>query len=361
MVLASSVAAGCGDDTSGDGGSGDSGTQGTSGGATPGDDGGEMGTPATDEGSTGGGNTAVDSSGGSDAAETDDSTGSTGGPDGPDVDLTDPQLYEFELDPLELDPTVVENIALQYAHLDTRVQPRGKLVFFLSGFTNTPAAWRNHGRQLAGYGFHVVEPHYDNDWSCGGMGGSCSTDTRWEALVGEDISPVIVTSRADSAEGRVVTMLQHLIEAHPGGDWGYYLNDDDSLRYEDVIIAGISHGASSTGLFATRRPFHRAVMHSGGWWDTTDSMTPVDLFFGLTHSDDEQHDGHLSAWEAAGMPGVPTVIEDGAPPYGSNQLIATTPNGYPHCSVVVHGESPLDGEDYVFDPAWRYMYGADPL
>jgi hypothetical protein len=292
------------------------------------------------------------------ADDTTDST--TGGDDGPNVDVSDPQLYEFELDPLVLDPTVVENLELQYAHLDTRVAPLGKLVFFLSGFTNVPASWRDHGRQIAGWGFHVVEPHYANDWDCGDMGGTCNTDTRWEALVGEDISSVIVASRADSAEGRVVTMLKHLAEVHPGGDWGWYLDEQDNLRYEHVIIAGISHGASSSGLFATRRPFSRVVMHSGGWWEVgDDTMTPADLFYGLAHTDDPQYDGILSAWEAAGMLGVPTSIDDDVPPYGdARQLVTSVPNGYPHCSVCVSPDSPLMDGLFVFDPAWRAMYGA---
>lgn len=359
------VAAGCGDDgaaTDGDT-TGGAGSGGSSNGPASADDDGAASTSSApaDTGTTGPDPTSPDST------ATDTSDGSTGdstggGDDGPDVDVSDPQLYEFELDPVELDPTVVDNISLQYAQLDTRVAPIGKLVFFLSGYTNTPASWRNHGRQLAGHGFHVVLPHYDNDWTCDG-GGSCNEDTRWEALTGEDTSTVIATSRADSAEGRVITMLHHLIDVHPGGDWGYYLDEDDNLRGEDVIIAGISHGASSTGLFATRRFFHRAVMHSGGWGAVGDDpATPIEAFYGLTHVDDEQHAGHLSAWEQAGLLGTPTIIEDVDPPYGdSHRLVATTPNGYPHCSVCVSGDSPMDGDGYVFDPAWRHMYGAEQL
>jgi hypothetical protein len=352
------VVGGCGDDgAAGDGGPGTSSgatstVTATASGTSPGDTGTTVSVATGADATVG--DTGVDSSG--------DTT--AGGDDGPDVDVSDPQLYEFELDPAELDPTVVYNLELQYAHLDTRAEPLGKLVLFLSGFTNTPSSWRNHGRQIAGHGFHVVEPDYSNDWSCDGVGGTCSEDSRWEALMGEDLSTVIDISRADSAEGRVVTMLRHLEQIHPGGDWGYYINDDDTLRYEDIIIAGISHGASSTGLYATRRPFYRAVMHSGGWGAADEtSATPLDAFYGLSHVDDDQHAGHLSAWEQAGLSGAPTIIEDVAPPYGdSHRLIATTPNGYPHCSVCVSGDSPLDGEGlYVFDPAWRHMYGAPQL
>jgi hypothetical protein len=307
--------------------------------------------------------TVADDTSGADSDGSTSSVDSTGGDDGPNVDVSDPQLYEFELDPLELDPTVVDNIELQYAHLDTRVEPIGKLVFFLSGYTNTPASWRNHGQQIAGWGFHVVEPHYNNSWDCGDMGGSCGTDSRWEALVGEDVSQAIVASRADSAEGRVVTMLLHLAEVHPQGDWGWFLDDENNLRYEHVVIAGISHGASSSGLFATRRPFMRAVMHSGGWWEVDDSsVTPIELFYGLAHVDDEQYAGITSAWGAAGMLGSPTSIDDATPPYDdARQLITAVPNGYPHCSVCVSGDSPMEGDAYVFDPAWRYMYGAPQL
>ncbi|MCX4245034.1 BPSS1187 family protein [Paraliomyxa miuraensis] len=359
MWLGLILLGGCTDDgtpeaegSTGSGGSGDTVAATSTGG--PSDTGTPPGSSSSGGTSSGSSDTGVDS--------TADSTG--GGDDGPNVDVSDPQLYEFELDPVELDPTVVENLALQYAHLDTRVEPLGKLVFFLPGFTNTPSNWRNHSIQLAGHGFHVIVPDYSNDWSCGGAGGSCNEDTRWEALVGEDVSGVIDIGRADSAEGRVVTILRHLDQIHPGGDWGYYLDDDDMLRGEDLIIAGISHGASSTGLYASRRFTHRAVMHSGGWWNVPpDPATPVTEFYGLTHVDDDQHQGHLDAWESAGMVGVPTVIEDVPPPYGdSHRLIATTPNGYPHCSVCVSGDSPVDGDgEYVFDPAWRYMYGAPQL
>ncbi len=287
-------------------------------------------------------------------------------PTGPMVDRSDPMLYEHELDPMALDPTVTDSIETQYAQLDTRVEPLGKLVFFLPGATNIPRNWRDHGRQLASYGFHVVIPHYNNRWSstgtnpCAGMGGSCSDDVRWEALTGEDVSSVIDISRADSAEGRVIVMLQYLVTAHPGGDWGYYLNDDDTLRYEDVIIAGISHGGTSTGLFASRRPFHRAVMHSAGYWNIGDSpATDIGDIYGFSHTDDPQHSGHLDAWAAGGLLGTPTSIDGASRPYGdSRQLISSEPNGYPHCSTAVSSNSPTDASgNYLFDPAWREMYG----
>jgi hypothetical protein len=323
----------------------------------PGGDGG----PRRDAGRLRDGGATGPDGGSFDAAGTD--AGEPGDP-GPDVDRTDPQLHEFTIDPSSIDPAVSDYIEDQFAQLDTRVEPLGKLVVFLPGANNTPGAWRDHGRLLASFGFHVIIPHYNNAWgsACSGQPGSCNADTRWEALTGEDTSSVIVASRADSVEGRVIRILQHLTTEHPGGDWGYYL-DGDALRYDRAIIGGISHGASSTGLYASRRPFWRAVMHSGGWGGVGDDpMTPIMEYYGLSHTADEQHAAHLSSWEDAGMLGSPTSIDGATPPYGdARQLITSEASSYPHCSVAVHSSSPRVGSDLVFEPAWRYLYGVDEL
>jgi hypothetical protein len=282
--------------------------------------------------------------------------------------LTAPQLYEFELDPLALDPTVADSFDTQYAQLDTRTTPVGKLIVFLSGSTNTPADWRDHGRKLAEFGFHVLIPHYDNRWSnenvCAGMGSSCSLDTRWEALVGEDTSAAVDIARADSAEGRVVKMLEHLTTAHPGGDWGWFLDANGAPRYAEMVIAGISHGAASTGLYAARRAFSRAVMHSGSpAGDPNDpKLTPLSEWYAFAHTGDPAYDAIVNGWASFGLLGDPTSIDGSSAPFGdSHRLITSEASTYPHCSVAVHSSSPTDnGGAFLFEPCWRYLYGVAP-
>jgi len=336
---------------------------------------GNAGNGGADTGGAGNSGAGGDSGGGSSGGGAAGSSGSggaagTGGASlGPNVDTTDPQLYDFELDPMELDPTIADSTALQYAQLDTRAAPLGKLVVFLPGANNVPGDWSDHGRQLASYGFHVLIPHYNNRWStngvCDGMGGTCNNDTRWEALVGEDTSAAIAIARGDSAEGRVVTMIHHLITAHPGGDWGYYLSDGDELRYDRMIIAGISHGAASAGMYAIGRPFTRAVMHSSGPQGDNDApkMTPLSEWYAFTHTEDPAYDAIASALENFAIPGAPTSIDGATPPFSdSHRLISSAASDYPHGSTCAHSSSPVDGNDnYLFDAAWRYLYGAPTL
>ena len=300
---------------------------------------------STNAGSTNGG--AGGAGGGS--GGTGGSAGASGGPTGPNVDVSSPELHEFELDP--------------------HATPLGKLVVFLPGANNVPRDWRDHGRQLASYGFHVMIPHYNNRWSsdgtCDGMGNTCGNDTRWEALVGEDTSAAIAIARGDSAEGRVVTMLKHLVTEHPGGDWGYYLGPSDAVLYDKMIIAGISHGAASTGMYAIGRPFTRAVMHSSGPQGDKNAakMTPLSEWYAFTHTADPAYDAIAGAIENFALMGEPTSIDGASAPFGgSHRLITSAASDYPHGSTCAHSSSPIDGNDaYLFDAAWRYLYGAPPL
>jgi dienelactone hydrolase len=285
-----------------------------------------------------------------------------GGTPRPNVDRSNPQLYEFELDPHVLDPRTVDSLSLQYAQLDTRTAPLGKLVIFLPGATNVPRDWRDHGRELAKFGFHVLIPHYNNRWSSDGTCTGCGDDARWEALVGEDTSSAIAISRADSAEGRVVTMIKHLITAHPGGDWGYYLAANDELSYGKMIIAGISHGAASAGMYAARRSFSRNVMHSSGPAGSASAakLTPLSEWYAFAHTADPAYDAIVSSWERFALVGAPTSIDGLVAPFGnSHRLTASTASTYPHGSTCAHSSSPKDASgNYVFEPAWRYLYGA---
>jgi hypothetical protein len=324
------------------------------------------GAPSTTGGSSGTGG-AVTGGSGNGGSGNGGTAGSTGGvpsdsgsqPTGPNVDRSDAKLREFELDPHDLDSSVVDSLTVQYAQLDTRAVPLGKLVFFLPGHNNVPRDWRDHGRELASFGFHVAIPSYNNRWN-GCSGNDCNRNTRWEALVGEDVSDAIVASRADSAEGRVEKMLEHLVTADPTGDWGYYLDSNGGLRFERMIIAGISHGAASTGVYAERRPFTRAVMHSGSWGSPRSPVTPVSVWYGFAHTEDPSFDAIAGGFDQAGLPGQRTSIDGASPPYGdAHKLITSAPGGDPHVGNCAHSASPVDSNgDYVFEPAWRHLYGA---
>ena len=303
------------------------------------------------------------SSGDADGSESSDSS-STGEPvdPGPQVDVSDPQLYELEFTPDEADPAATLKLAVEQAQLDTNATPIGQLVVYLHG-AGAPAlcGGQEHGRVLAAMGFHVVQPCYVSDYGVGNCGddiGGC----RLEAFEGVDHHPFIDIGPPDSIEVRVVRMLEHLQALHPGGDWQYFVQDG-LPRWDRIVVSGISHGASSSGVVGMNRAVERVVMLSGPLdtdqaWLTGVPVTPIDRFWGFTHTGDEQHDGHLQAFDDLGLLGMPAVV-DGAPaPWGdSHRLVTSAPTGDGHGSTQAGGSSPTDGDAWVFEPVWRVMYG----
>jgi len=285
------------------------------------------------------------------------------GPSGPDVDRTDPRLIAMELTARDADPAATVALGTELAYLDTRVEPRGKLVVYLHGAgAPTVCGSREMGEVLAGMGFHVLAPCYVSDYgvaNCGDDIGGC----RLEAFEGVDHHDFIDIAPPDSVERRVTRALQYLDEMNPGGDWAYFI-DGDRPRWSEIVISGISHGASSSGLIGVYRVVDRVVMLSGPYdvgqaWLSLAPMTSIDRYWGFTHTDDPQHMGHLEAFERLGMPGEPVSVDGATAPYGgSHRLVssASTTNG--HSSVQAGSTSPRTSSgDYAFMPVWQTMYG----
>ncbi len=297
----------------------------------------------------------------------DSSTGdsSTGAVDpGPMVDVSEPQLYEFAFKPDEVDPEATLALGTELAELDTTVAPLGRLVVYLHGAGKQETCGSQaHGRVLASMGFHVLQPCYVSDYGVD----KCDDDIRGcrlEAFEGVDHHPVTNITPPDSIETRVVRALEHLQAVHPGGDWQYYL-DAGKPRWNKIVISGISHGASSSGVIAMVREVDRAVMlsgplDSGQAWLKGAPLTTIDRFYGFTHTLDPQHPGHLQSFTDLLLPGDPVVIDGAAAPYGdSRRLVSTAPTGDGHGATQAGGASPKDNDDaYLFLPVWRTMYGA---
>jgi hypothetical protein len=282
---------------------------------------------------------------------------------GPNVDRSDPKLHSFEFSADDADSEASESLGLQLAQLDTRVTPLGKLVVYLHGAgSEAPARCgaTEHGLMLARLGFHVFQPCYNSYYGVGNCGqdiGGC----RLEAIEGVDHHAFVAIAPPDAIERRIVKALVHLQALAPEGDWQFFV-DGDAPRWSQIIISGISHGASSAGVIGIHRGVDRVVMLSGpldtgqAWLEST-KVTPRDRFWAFSHTADGQHSGHLEAFEALGLPGVPTLVDDADAPYGgSHRLITSAATSDGHGSTQAGGSSPRAADEYVFEPVWRQLY-----
>lgn len=276
----------------------------------------------------------------------------------------DGKRHDFTFKANDADPAAKQSLGNQGAYLDTGVKSKGKLVVYLHGASDAALTNCTNGEVanvVTAMGYHLFTPCYNSYYGvdkCKDDIGGC----RLEAFEGVDHTPVIDIAPADAIEPRIVAAMKYLKTKYPGGDWGYFL-DGDKPRWSDIIIAGISHGASSAGIIGKVRATERVVMLSGPLdtkqaWLSMTSLTPVDRVFGFTHTADPQHPGHLEAFETMKLPGTPTSVDGAKSPYGGShrlQTSAATSDG--HSSTQPGGSSPKSGGMYVFLPVWKYLFG----
>ncbi len=286
---------------------------------------------------------------------------------------------EQTLIPAELDPAADKYPAPQFAYLDPAAPRASHLVVYLVGAGNKPDRGRTMARFLAGLGFPVVVPGYANDYDIRALcqradtpDPECHGKLRLEAFEGVDHSPHITITPPNSLETRVARMLAALEKRQPAAGWGRFL-DGDRPRWSEIIVAGHSHGASSAALIGKVRQVHRVVMLSGPFdnragdpapWTRQPPATPADRFYGFSHTQEEQHTGHIKDWQALGLPafGPPVPVETSAPPYASSHQLITsltpgTGTNY-HGTTTAGNASPrLPDGHYRFQDAWRYLFG----
>lgn len=257
----------------------------------------------------------------------------------------------------------------QYAYLDTRAPLTLKLVLWLAGAGGAPAGDVTRLRDSAGYGFHAVAVRYVNNYAINGAtpGDVCANDpdadchgkVRLEALDGQDHSPKIAVPPQNAIEVRLGKMLQYLAAQHPGEGWESYVDAAGLPRWEKVIVAGTSHGASAAGRISKVRNLAGAVMsagpfdHKGGQpagWTSAPSLTPVNKIWGLSHSADSQYDQHLADWAAMNVPGAVTFVDGKPPNWGGSHRLTTARAGGGHGST-----SGMTGDGYP--TVWKTILG----
>jgi hypothetical protein len=288
-----------------------------------------------------------------------------------------PATSERTLVPAEVDPDAVAYPAPQYAYLDATAKPLGRLVVYLVGARNPPERGRAMGAWLAAQGFHVVVPGYANDYDirklCEGKEVTeedCHGKLRLEAFDGVDHSPHIAVARPDSIEIRVGRMLDWLARTEPAGGWSKFAARGQP-RWDQITVAGHSHGSSSSALIGKVRRVERVVMLSGPFdnragepatWTKRRSLTPPDRLWGFSHTKEEQHAGHLKNWKALGVPGALVDVEQTPAPFEKSHQLVTSLE--PKAEQSAHGmttagkSSPRSGDgQYRFTPVWRYLFG----
>jgi hypothetical protein len=294
-----------------------------------------------------------------------------------------PQLYKLQGRASKIDKLAKEHPKInfvftskgkaadtQYAIVDTRVKSRAKLVIWLMG--------HNSGLfdRLASYGMHAIGVHYARGWFSKLQGLNDKDKEhigkiRLEAATGEDFSKFIDIPKADGMMERAYQFVKYLAKKNPEGKWDYYLTKDGkSLRWDDIIVSGSSHGSTTSARFAKHQKVSRVVMFSGPrdqtqTWQSLKSATPANRFFGFTHVLDGGWPDHYDrSWKMLGLEksgSIVNVDKVKAPYKGSHQLITEADVGKnskrAHSASTPGGNSVKDKNGkYLYEDVWKYLF-----
>jgi hypothetical protein len=256
------------------------------------------------------------------------------------------------------------------AFLNKDKPAQGKLVLFLGGICTGTGAGGIESF-FHNYGFHTFSPKTDTCLDGGKVPQMYKTtlqtmpmdpeanrqigDSRMELWDGKsrvswytvDPSNVILTA--------TIGMIKMGMGLDPGGDWGFFLNDDGTLRTSDVWVAGYSWGSQTWAMISAYVPFGRVITTSGpvsegfpnATWITSKSVagTPGDRKYMLigfvdpypsTNTNDSGVMGMVTNVMNGGWPGVVTnVTPTSTGPYTTDQHLfamvgsnANSPGGH---------------------------------
>lgn len=259
----------------------------------------------------------------------------------------------------------------QFARVDTRVAPRGRLVIWLMG---------NNGRlmeRLNGYGLHAITPYYARHWFgivCQErpVGNMCRGNVRLEAATGEDFSDQVDIPKPDGMMQRSLMFVRWLAKENPEGGWDQFLTQDgQDLRWDKVIVAGASHGSTTAARFAKHQKVARVVMFCGPRdqyqvWQALPSATPANRFFGFSHVEDsgwvQSH--YCRSWEMLGLHqyGPIVDVDQTDRPYKNSRRLITRFDvggdaGRAHSGVLPGGAAGVDANgNYIHEAVWEYLF-----
>jgi hypothetical protein len=239
----------------------------------------------------------------------------------------------FSARSLDPDATLGDAGATQYAAINTAKPLMKELCIVLNDAGKPPgfatADW------MYEHGFHVLQLGYRNDVAFGPAGDSnprTPGDTRLDQFDGKGRVSWVGIKRADSIEERTVRALKHLVTDDPGGDWGWFLNADGTVRWSDGCLIGFGYGGTLANVVSRTVRLRHVVSLSAplaegrtdAAWLTAVAATPAERLFALYGQNDNpagagRYDettttlGYLGAVAHAGLTAQPASAAD---PYG---------------------------------------------
>jgi hypothetical protein len=226
-------------------------------------------------------------------------------------------------------------------------QDRRQLYLFINGTHEKdkprgrgPVAFCNLAADL---GYHVLVLAYPDEIPASVCSEDINPNTfemfRMNIIRGGNSKRISVAS-ADCIENRLIKALQYWQKMRPKENWGQFLNQDGTIRWESIAVGGQSQGGGHATLIAIKHRVARVICtgspkdfnhkhNAPAAYYNEDSATPKNRFFTFNHYQD--HTGGTSPQqllknlEALGLNafGAPANVDNEPFPYSHSRILMT--------------------------------------
>lgn len=307
------------------------------------------------------------------------------------------QLQTINITPSSTDINIntYTNPSQQEVHicyLNTLINPKNELLIFLPGSSGKPNGNDYFDQLAANLGYHVIGLMYPNEPSIGSLcdidtDPDCYLKTRLEIIDGIDRTSLVSVNPSNSIKNRITKCIQYLSSNYPSQNWGQYLNTNNEIIWNKIVIAGHSQGGGHAALIAKYHEVARVLCFASpkdnyrtptlsnpqylgiiAPWINQINLTPKERYYTFTHSADNTGATPVEQLTIFNLLGLNQIalsinIDTNTIPYNNSRILLTnlgTSNGStinPHGCVLVDNAVPniqTNGVN-IYLKVWTYM------
>jgi hypothetical protein len=216
------------------------------------------------------------------------------------VNLTD-ENRSFSIHPSLTDTNYISNQSNHYIVRNT-VKHNNKLFLFIGGTNSFPNGFLILLGEEAELGFDVISLSYPNKVSTTSFLNDPDSlvfdNFRDEMVFGNSVSAAINIDLLNSINTRVLKLLIYLKLNYSSQNWGQYLTNENTIKWEKIVVAGHSQGSGIACYIGKKFLVNRVIMFSGpndfsafynkpAKWLGEVGLTPLNKHYALLHIQDE--------------------------------------------------------------------------
>jgi len=259
--------------------------------------------------------------------------------------VTDPEIKTFDYP-----GGVFVNRDIVVEHKEGLPQDRHELLLWLTGTGGKSIGTVAFSCVAADLGYHVINLNYVDDIPasiCRNDNDPNGFEEFRMAIIRGGQSKHITVERSESIENRVIKLLQYLQKIRPRENWGQFLNDDGTIKWESIAVSGQSQGGGHATLIAIKHRVARVICTGSpkdfyqkenipAAYYKESSATPKNRYFAFNHLQDYTGDTSpeqlLKNLKSLGLYelGSPVNVDAEGYPYHHSRILMT---GYPIVDV----------------------------